>query len=58
MFSHHPVPRSFGRRRNITFWKLCHIALCGVFGENGMVEVLRDVNGLFLNLKPFSFILS
>ena len=32
----------------------CHIAL---FGENGMLEVLRDVNGLFLIFKHFSFVL-
>lgn len=28
-----------------------------VFGENKMLEVLRDVNGLSLNLKPLSFVL-
>ena len=35
----------------------CHIALFGAFGENGMLEVLRDVNGLFLIFKHFSFVL-
>jgi len=26
------------------FGRLCHIALCGVFGKNGIPEVLTDVN--------------
>ena len=33
---------------------LCHIASCGVFGGNRMLEVLRDRNGLSLKLRPFS----
>lgn len=40
---------NFGRHRNITIWKICHIILCGVFGGN--------VNGLSLRLSPFYFIL-
>ena len=30
----------------LLFGKLCHIALYGVFGKNGILEVLRDVNGI------------
>ena len=35
------------------FGRRYHIASCGVFGENEMLEVLRDVNNLSLKLKPF-----
>ena len=36
---------SLGKHRNIAFW-LCHIAFFGVFGKNGILEVMRDVNGI------------
>ena len=35
------------------FGRRYHIASCGIFGENEMLEVLRDVNNLSLKLKPF-----
>ena len=35
------------------FGRRYHIASCGIFGENEMLEVLRDVNNLYLKLKPF-----
>ena len=36
----------FGNIEILLFGKLCHIALYGVFGKNGILEVLRDVNGI------------
>lgn len=48
---------SFGRHQNIAFWRVVlHCIMC-VLGKNRMLEALRDVNGLFLRLNPFSFIL-
>ena len=42
---------TLGRHRN-SFLECCHIASCGVFGGNKMLEVLRDRNGLSLKLRP------
>ena len=36
----------------------CHIVCVGVFGGNRMLDALRIVNGLFLELSLFSSLLS
>ena len=36
----------FGKHRNIDFWRLVPNCLMCVFGVKGMLDVLRDVNGL------------